>query len=248
MKIVTWNVNGVSSSWKELQDLIHDDSDIDIVCLQEVKTKSCPAEIPGYVWYWNPASVRSSYAGTGMLVRKTLNTELILMNGVPCCTGEGRDITVRCGDVYIVCVYVPNSGVDRKDPLKRLGFRTNQWDVEFYEMVNKYNKVIVCGDLNVIYRDIDVHNPKSCKNKAGFTLAEQASYARTFAKSFEDSWVVLDGGQGFTFWGTYAGLKESNKGWRLDYQLFKNVTPLTIEIKKEFSSSDHVPLIVTWIL
>lgn len=179
-----------------------------------------------------------------------MSPELISMNGVACCSNEGRDITVRCcGDVYIVCVYVPNSGVDKKEPLKRLEFRTKYWDAEFYEHVEKFQKVIVCGDLNIIYRNIDVHNPVTCFKKAGNTQEERDSYAKTLGTTFKDAWVTLDtfAEKGYTFWGKYPGLKETNKGWRLDYQLYKNVTPVTIEIKQTYSSSDHVPLIVTWV-
>ena len=244
MRIATWNVNGLKSSLEELEVLFRD---CDVICLQEIKTDILKyLKKEDFDCFWNPCEYRKNYAGTCLFVKRFLNAELVIKNGVSCCPYEGRDICVKCGDIYIVCVYVPNSGVDRSNPLKRLSFRTTEWDSEFYAMVNAYDKVIVCGDLNIIYRNVDVHNPGSACTKAGFTIKEQISYANTFAKTFQDAWVTVKGKDeiAYTYFGPYA--KEKNKGWRLDYQLYKNVVPVKAEVLKEFESSDHVPLVVEW--
>jgi len=245
--VATWNVNGLRTSLAELQILT--DEKVDVICLQEVKMRSAPASPDGYVWFWNECTRRAGYSGTAMLIRCELDPELVSKNGVTCCSDEGRDIMVHLHslDVTIVCVYVPNSGVDRKNPLRRLEFRTKEWDPEFAGNISRLTSpVIVCGDLNVAVRETDVHNPKTLRRKAGFTQEERDSHARNLGCLLEDAHEECNGTgeRAFTFWGRYPGLKEADKGWRLDYQLFSpGLSPISAVVRRDFDSSDHCPLL-----
>lgn len=248
--VITWNVNGAKSSKLELDNLLSTRCP-DVVCLQEVKCKDPCWTFENYNVIWNASTKRSSYAGTAVLVNTKHNIVNVVCDPISCCSDEGRVIGITlCNKIKIVCVYVPNSGVDRKEPLKRLSFRTNQWDPEFCRFVNEFNPMIVCGDLNVAINDDDVHNPKSLRKKAGFTKEERDSFNAHFGKTFTDVYKHVQETPEFTFWGSYKGLKEANKGWRLDYQLCNSaVTPKrAIVHKNDYHSSDHVPLEVVYSL
>lgn len=248
MRIVTWNVNGFGSIKEETLMALLEDADV--LCFQEIKQKEPPKAILGWTWFWNPATSRSNYAGTAILVRNTFYPELVSMNKTRLLADEGRTLSVKCNNgVVILCAYVPNSGVDKTSPLKRLELRVKEWDPELRALLDSHHadRIILCGDLNVASREVDVHNPKTLRRKAGFTREERGSFYDNFG-DLGDAWVDVHGkdAPGFTFWGSYAGLKEADKGWRLDYQLYDGVTPTHAKIYRENSESDHVPLWVSY--
>lgn len=251
LKIATWNVDGYSKLVEaELKTFLL--PDCDVVCLQEIKRAQRPVDIPGYTWFWNPARGKPHLWGTGMLVRSELEPTLVGAAGVAF-ADEGRVLTVRLGkhDTTVVCVYVPNSGVG-KNPLRRLEERTTVWDPSFRRYVDTVGggTVVVCGDLNVASRDVDVHNPKGLRRKAGFTDEERESFRKGLGDGeLVDAWTALHGdAPGFTFWGRYPGIKENDKGWRLDYQLSRGtLKPTAAEIHRDQEASDHVPLVVDYV-
>lgn len=245
MRVITWNVNGFGSGGveEELHALL---DDADVVCLQEIKRKQEPKAIPGWTWFWNPSTGRPGYAGTAILARDALSPALVTMNKTRVLADEGRTLSVQLGDgTVILCAYVPNSGVAKKEPLKRLALRINEWDPELRALFegHRAKRAVLCGDLNVAIREIDVHNPKTLRRKAGFTREERLSFEEHFG-DLGDAWVDVHGAdaKGFTFWGSYVGLKAADKGWRLDYQLHQGMEPVHAQIYREVSASDHVPL------
>lgn len=248
LKIITWNVNGIKSSQNELEKLIKDENP-DVICLQEIKTKYVPM-INNYDAIANPCAKRANYHGTCIYVRKSIEYTSV-QNNIACCYDEGREITLYLPtfDLAIVNVYVPNSGVDKKNPLKRLDLRVQEWDLQFSEYVKSLNtkSVIVAGDLNVALHPMDVHNPKTLTKKAGFTLQERLSYQKHLGSFLTDGYRLLNPQKTeFTFYGKFGSLKELNKGWRLDYLLHKNMNLKSIKVLKSYESSDHVPLIGTY--
>lgn len=258
LRIATWNVNNIKSSAAELCQLI---TTHDVVCLQEVKARDPFATPVGFRVFWSPCAYRASYSGTGMVVRSDWDPILTEDQTMPrtestldlrAHDSEGRITTVRLqqgpfAGLVIISVYVPNSGVVKRDPLKRLAYRIQRWDPDFGSYVRQFPRVVVCGDLNVAVRDCDVHNPKALRRKAGFTEEERTSF-RANLGMLTDAWTAVHPTKTeYTFYGkVHPSIKENRKGWRLDYQLVRGVTPTRAEVFFDYNSSDHVPLSVTY--
>lgn len=246
--VATWNVDGIGSSTAELAELLAS-AKPHAVCLQEVRRKA-PAEFPGYVTHWTPATApHSGYAGTAVLVRDDLEHTRVAF-AVGMLDDEGRTTAVRLHGhaVTVVSVYAPNAGVNKATPLARLETKL-AWEAAFGKaLAGLRGSVVIAGDLNVAVREIDVHNPKALRRKAGFTAEEREAHMKHVGYRYADAWCTVHGADapGFTFWGRYPGIKEADKGWRLDYQLTTaGLHPTSATICREFESSDHVPLIVT---
>lgn len=251
LSVATWNVNGYKSSETELRALLANEN-VDVVCLQEIKQRALPPPVPGYTWFWNPALHRPHLWGTAILARAALQPRLIEPNFTGLLADEGRTIAVRLEalGVSVVSVYSPNSGVDRKKPLARLGVR-----LEFDKALRRTLDArvpgphVVAGDFNVAARECDVHNPRTLRRKAGFTQEERDSFDTVITPGLADAWTTHTGpdAEGFTFWGRYGTLKADNKGWRLDYVMFTPSPQLELESaavrKDDYNSSDHVPVI-----
>ena len=150
MKIISWNVNGIRACLNKGFEEFINENDPDIVCIQETKANKDQVEldIPGYKQYWNSAE-RKGYSGTLILSKKEINN---IKNGIGISKHdkEGRVITAELENFFLVNVYVPNSGSDRKNPLSRLAYRSDEWDVDFLAYLKKLSNtkpVIACGDF-----------------------------------------------------------------------------------------------------
>ena len=158
MKLVSWNVNGIRACLKKGFLDFFNDINADIFCIQETKANpdQVELEIPGYTQYWNSAE-KKGYSGTLALVKDT-PTNVKNDLGIEKHDSEGRVIALEYPNFYLVTVYTPNS----KRDLSRLGYRENEWDIDFLNYVIELEKtkpVIFCGDLNVAHKEIDLKNP-----------------------------------------------------------------------------------------
>jgi exodeoxyribonuclease III len=147
----------------------------------------------------------------------------------------------------LVAVYVPNAG----ECLKRLDYRVKEWDKAFFEYLNKLNEnknIIVCGDLNVAHKEIDIFDPKNKKKSAGFTNEERESFTKFLEYGYVDTFrhfypeIVK-----YSYFSMRAGRKniEENKGWRLDYFITNKDHVGRIvdsQILNEYEGSDHCPI------
>ena len=258
MKIIAWNINGIRSIIKKdyLINLINDE-DPDIFCLGETKI-SCPFLVvkeqlnnklkEKYFNYWSPCKIKSGYSGTAIFTKKEpidviygLNIDNIEYDD------EGRVITCEFNKYYIVHVYTPNSG----EGLKRLDYRVNVWDVMFTKFLNKLQKnkpVILCGDLNVAHKEIDLKNPKTNLKTAGFTLEERESFDALLKNTkMIDTFRYLNPTKiNYSFWSYRFNSRAKNAGWRIDYFILSEKL-----VKKVINSdilnilgSDHAPIIL----
>ena len=167
MKFISWNVNGLRAcNDKGFSDIFRQ-LDADFFCLQETKMQAgqLDLEFEGYRSYWNYAE-KKGYSGTAIF---TKHEPLSVTYGIDIehHDKEGRVITLEMPDFYLVTVYTPNS----QDGLKRLDYRMT-WDDDFRAYLQELDKkkpVVVCGDLNVAHKEIDLKNPKSNRKNAGFT-------------------------------------------------------------------------------
>ena len=169
MKLISWNVNGLRAVMKKNFFAFLEETDPDILCLQETKMQEGQAEVPtpGYHQYWCSAE-RKGYSGT-LLLTKEEPQEVSYGIGMEEHDREGRVITARYPDFTLVNVYVPNAGSE----LVRLDYRM-QWEDAFRDyLTGLAGPVIVCGDMNVAHKEIDLKNPRSNRRNAGFTQEER---------------------------------------------------------------------------
>ena len=249
---MSFNVNGIRACVKKtlLEDLR--DFDADFVCLQE--TKATPEQVKEVLTplsqYYVEAygAQKKGYSGTAILSKaKPLSVSFGI--GIEKHDQEGRVITFEMKQFFLVNVYVPNSS----SALKRLPYRSQEWDQDFCHYLkglDQIKPVILCGDLNVAHRAIDLKNPKPNYNKSpGFTQAEIDGFENYLAAGLVDSFRDLHPEEvKYSWWSYRAGARPRNVGWRIDYfmvsqRLMPQVT--TAEIHNEIYGSDHCPVSLT---
>ena len=219
MKLISWNVNGIRACLTKGFEERFQELDADIFCLQETKCQQgqVKLDLPGYYQYWNYAN-RKGYSGTAVFTKKEPLSVFYGM-GIEEHDKEGRVITLEFDDFYMVTVYTPNS----QSELRRLEYRM-QWEKDFLSyLLNLQEKkpVIVCGDLNVAHKDIDLKNPKTNRNNPGFTDEERACFSTMMESGFIDTfryfYPELEGA--YSWWSYRFKAREKNAGWRIDYFL-----------------------------
>ncbi|NKB38341.1 MAG: exodeoxyribonuclease III [Gammaproteobacteria bacterium] len=248
MRLVSWNVNGIRAVMKKDFPSSLKAMKTDVLCLQETKAQDDQVlealeTIDGYHIYSNSA-VKKGYSGTAILTKK----EPIAVSydiGIEEHDQEGRVIAAEYDNYILVTVYTPNSGSE----LKRLAYR-QQWDKDFLSYIRKLEKqkpVIVCGDLNVAHRDIDLARPKPNYNKsAGYMQEEIDGMNNIVAADFIDTFRYKKPEDvKYSWWSYRAGARAKNVGWRIDY--FLSSPTLAGEIKKadilnDVMGSDHCPV------
>lgn len=244
MKFVSWNVNGLRAcTTKGFEDSFKA-LDADFFCLQETKMQAGQLDLqfPGYQSYWNYAE-KKGYSGTAIYSRhQPLNVTYGL--GIEEHDHEGRVITLKFDHFFLVTVYTPNS----QDGLRRLDYRMT-WEEAFYQYLHQLDEqkpVIVCGDLNVAHQEIDLKNPKTNRQNAGFTDQEREKMTFLLQNGFTDSFRLLHPDEvKYSWWSYRFKAREKNAGWRIDYFLVSDrlrdkVT--AAEIHNEIMGSDHCPV------
>ena len=244
MKFISWNVNGLRAvAGKGFADIFKD-LDADFFCIQETKMQEgqLDLEFPGYTSFWNYAE-KKGYSGTAIYSKhEPLSVSYGI--GIPEHDTEGRVITLEMPEFYLVCVYVPNS----QDGLKRLDYRMT-WEDAFRAYLTGLaakKGVIVCGDLNVAHEEIDLKNPSTNHNNAGFTDQEREKFSTLLASGFTDSWRSLNPGVAkYSWWSYRFQARAKGVGWRIDYFLVSDSLKDRIagaEIHNEIFGSDHCPV------
>ena len=245
MKLISWNVNGLracegkgfSNAFRQL--------DADFFCLQETKMQQGQLDLQfdGYKSYWNYAE-KKGYSGTAIFTKhEPINVTYGL--GIDEHDHEGRVITLEMPDFYLVTVYTPNS----QDGLKRLDYRM-KWEDDFREYLLKLDAVkpvIVCGDMNVAHKEIDLKNPKTNRRNAGFTDEEREKFTVLLSSGFTDTFRHLhpDLEGAYSWWSYRFHAREKNAGWRIDYFIVSNRLADNIKsagIHNEIYGSDHCPV------
>lgn len=245
MKLISWNVNGIRACLNKGFVDFFNEQDPDIFCLQETKLQEGQLELPleGYYQYWNYA-LKKGYSGTAIFSKKEpLSVRYGI--GIEEHDTEGRVITLEFEDFFVVTVYTPNA----KRGLERLPYRM-VWEDEFRAYLlglDMVKPVIVCGDMNVAHREIDIKNPKSNKGNAGFTDEEREKFSALLEAGFTDSFrfVYPEKEDAYTWWSYMFKAREKNVGWRIDYFCVSNRLQAQIEdasIYAEILGSDHCPV------
>lgn len=248
MRLISWNVNGIRAccdkgfrdSFKAL--------DADFFCLQETKMQEgqLGLSFEGYTSYWNYAE-KKGYSGTAIFTRhQPLNVTYGL--GIDEHDHEGRVITLEMENFFLVTVYTPNS----QDGLKRLDYRMT-WEDDFRAYLQKLDSkkpVLVCGDLNVAHKEIDLKNPKTNRMNAGFTDQEREKFQTLLDAGFIDTFRYFypDMENIYSWWSYRFKAREKNAGWRIDYFVASARLADKLQgakIHTEILGSDHCPVEVT---
>lgn len=244
-KFISWNVNGLRACVEKGFSGFFHEADADIFCLQETKLQEgqISLDLPGYYQYWNYAE-KKGYSGTAIFTKnQPLSVSCGL--GIEKHDHEGRVITLEFERFYMVTVYTPNS----QEELKRLDYRM-EWEDDFLSYLKKLegNKpVIVCGDMNVAHREIDLKNPKTNRKNAGFTDEERNKFTSLLNAGFIDTFrhFYPDLEQAYSWWSYRFKAREKNAGWRIDYFLVSETLKDTLKdavIYKDIMGSDHCPV------
>ena len=246
MKLISWNVNGLRACvGKGFFDFLAAEQP-DMMCLQETKLQPEQApQIEGYYEYWNSAE-KKGYSGVA-LFSKTEPQHVTYGLGIDEHDHEGRVITADYGDFYLVTVYTPNS----QDELKRLDYRMH-WEDDFRAYLQKLDTekpVIICGDMNVAHREIDLKNPKTNRRNAGFTDEERSKMTELLGAGFTDTfrhfYPDLEGV--YSWWSYRFKAREKNAGWRIDYFLVSDRFIDRVKdarILTDVYGSDHCPVLI----
>lgn len=245
MKFISWNVNGLRAVCGKGFAEIFSDLNADFFCLQETKLSPCipVPEFEGYHSYWSLAD-KKGYSGTAIYTRQEPKSVSYGI-GHDIHDHEGRVITLDMGDFYLVTVYTPNS----QDQLVRLDYRV-EWEKAFRDYLialDKEKPVIVCGDMNVAHKEIDLKNPKTNRRNAGFTDEERAEFTKLLEAGFVDTFrhVHPDLTDAYSWWSYRMRAREKNVGWRIDYFVVSERLAPKIEnanIRADIFGSDHCPV------
>lgn len=249
MKLISWNVNGLRAVLKKGFEKFFNEVDADIFCIQETKIQEEQIDndinniLKQYNCYWNSA-LKKGYSGTAVFTKKQpINVFYGL--GIEEHDQEGRVITLEFEKFYLVNCYTPNS----KRELERLEYRMI-WEDEFRNYLlnlNKIKPVILCGDLNVAHKEIDLKNPKTNHKSAGFTDEERNKMTELLKAGFIDTYRYLypDKENVYTWWSYMRKAREKNVGWRIDYFIVSNDIKNKIKeakIDEDVMGSDHCPV------
>ena len=245
MKFISWNVNGLRACEGKGSSEIFRQLDADFFCLQETKMQAGQLDLQyeGYQSYWNYAD-KKGYSGTAIFTKhQPLNVTYGL--GIDEHDHEGRVITIEMDTFYLVTVYTPNS----QDGLKRLEYRM-KWEDDFRRyllMLDKKKPVIVCGDLNVAHKEIDLKNPKTNRKNAGFTDEERSKFTTLLESGFTDSfrYCYPDMENIYSWWSYRFSARAKNAGWRIDYFVVSNRLTDSLagaKIHTDIMGSDHCPV------
>ena len=245
MKLISWNVNGLRACVQKGFLDFFQEADADIFCIQESKLQEgqISLDLPGYYQYWNYAQ-KKGYSGTAIFTKQEPLTVTYGI-GIPEHDTEGRVITLEFPEFYMVTCYTPNS----QNELARLPYRM-QWEDAFRGYLlslDAKKPVILCGDLNVAHQEIDLKNPKTNRQNAGFTDEERSKMTELLESGFTDTFrdFYPDQENIYSWWSYRFKAREKNAGWRIDYFLTSqriNHKLKSAQIHTDIFGSDHCPV------
>lgn len=243
MKLISWNVNGLRACLKKgFEDVVRG-FDADFFCIQETKMQQGQAEVdlPDYEEFYCSAD-KKGYSGTAIYAKES---PMSVQYNFGEHTDEGRSIILEYEKFYLVNVYVPNS----QEKLKRLDYRMKWEDDirEFLTTLSSIKPVVMCGDLNVAHREIDLKNPASNRGNAGFSDEERGKFGELLEAGFVDTFRYLypDKEGVYSWWSYRFNARRNNAGWRIDYFIVSESLKDKIKeatIHTEIFGSDHCPV------
>jgi len=247
MKLISWNVNGIRACVSKGFIDYFTEIDADIFCIQEAKLQNgqIKLDFDGYEQFWNYA-VKKGYSGTAVFTKKSpLSVKLGI--GIVEHDQEGRVITLEFEKFFLVNVYTPNA----QPELARLPYRMSWEDAFFSHLQNleESKPVVLCGDLNVAHKEIDLKNPATNRKSPGFSDEERAKMTRLLDAGYIDTFRYFypDKKDAYTWWSYMMKAREKNIGWRIDYFVVSEKLKSVItdaQIHSHIMGSDHCPVVL----
>lgn len=244
-KMISWNVNGLRAAVGKNFKEVFASLDADIFCIQETKLQEgqIDLEFDDYKSYWSYAE-KKGYAGTAIFTKEEPENVFYGINE-PFYDNEGRVITLEFKNYFFLTCYTPNS----QSELKRLEYRMS-WEEKFLTYLKKLEKtkpVILCGDLNVAHKEIDLKNPKTNMGNAGFTNEEREKFRTLLDSGFIDTFRYFhpDEPGRYSWWSYRFNARKNNAGWRIDYFLVSEALKdklVSADILSDIQGSDHCPV------
>lgn len=246
-KFISWNLNGIRSSYKKGLIDIMKDLNADVYCFQETKAKKEQVDddllnIDNYFGYWNPAE-EDGYSG---VISYSKEEPISVSRGIgdERFENEGRILNLEYDNFYLFNVYFPNAGRG----LKRLDFKIdfNKQFLNYAEGLREEKPIIICGDFNVAHKEKDLANPDSNTDNAGFTPEEREWFSKFLDAGYIDTFrEFVDEGGNYTYWTYRYNAREKNIGWRLDYFVInKEIRENLLDSYRleDIKGSDHCPI------
>ena len=245
MKLISWNVNGLRACVQKGFLDFFKEIDADVFCLQETKLQEgqIDLDLEGYHQFWNYAE-KKGYSGTAIFTKQEpLSVSYGI--GIEEHDHEGRVICAEFEKFFVVVCYTPNS----QNELQRLDYRMTWEDAfrAYLKNLEKTKPVILCGDLNVAHKEIDLKNPKTNRHNAGFTDEERGKMTELLDSGFVDTFRLKypDMENIYSWWSYRFKAREKNSGWRIDYFIVSESLKNCIKdatIHTDIFGSDHCPV------
>lgn len=245
MKLISWNVNGLRACVQKGFLDIFKELNADMFCIQESKLQEgqISLELEGYHQYWNYA-IKKGYSGTAIFTRRE-PMSVAYGIGIEEHDQEGRVITLKFAEFYLVTVYTPNS----QSELARLDYRMRWEDafLSYLKGLEEKKPIVFCGDLNVAHKEIDLKNPKTNRKNAGFTDEERGKFSTLLGQGFIDTYRYFYPDQEgiYSWWSYRFQARKKNAGWRIDYFCVSESLKeklVDAKIHTEIMGSDHCPV------
>lgn len=248
MKLASWNVNGLRAAVAKGFEQIVADIDADCFSVQETKLQAgqLDLQLPGYHSYYSYAE-KKGYSGVATFSKPI---PISTVQGIGSCHHdcEGRALTLEFEKFYLINVYSPNS----QGELRRIDYRLD-WEqrlLEYMKRLDATKPVVLCGDLNVAHKDIDLKHPELNQGATGFSEPERAAFQRLLDAGFVDTWRFLypEVEKIYTWWSYQQMSRRRNDGWRIDYFIVsQRLVPhiRQAEILTKVMGSDHCPVTLT---
>jgi len=251
LKLVSWNVNGLRAAGKNGFGEVVKELAADLLALQEIKAEpgQLPEELlnlPGYRAYWHPAE-KKGYAGVATYSRRE-PLRVITGLGREEFDREGRVLTLEFADFFLINAYYPNAQHGLNRLVYKLAF--NGEILAFCQRLAQEKAVVLCGDLNVAHRPIDLANPKENEKNPGYTVEERMGMDAFLDAGFIDTFRLFNDQPGqYSWWSYRFNARARNIGWRIDYfcvDAKSRARVLGATIRSEITGSDHCPVELLW--
>lgn len=245
MKIVTWNVAGFRACLKKGFADYFAACDADVFCIQESKVTHEQNEFhpESHPYEYLYSAQKKGYSGT-LVYSKVKPLSVEYGYGEEEYDNEGRSITLEFEDFYLITTYVPNA----KNDLSRIPSRMRFQDTfsDYLCRLRDKKSIVLCGDMNVAHREIDIKNVRPNIGKAGFTYEERGKMTELLAKGYKDVFRTLYPDKVQYSWWSYMGkARENNVGWRIDYFIVDDKFMPRVKdciIRDDIMGSDHCPI------
>ncbi|MCK5780462.1 MAG: exodeoxyribonuclease III [Psychrilyobacter sp.] len=249
MNIYSWNVNGIRAvqkkgfiDWMGIEE-------IDILCIQETKAQTEQLDenlinIKDYKSYFFSAE-KKGYSGVAVYTK--IAPKNVSQMGIEEFDSEGRYIELEYENFNLINCYFPNSQSEGKRLDYKLRFNIaikNRCD----DLVKSGKNVILCGDMNVAHKEIDLTNPKRNEKNPGYLPEEREWMSELLGDGYIDTYrSFYPDTVKYSWWSYRFSGREKNIGWRLDYHIvnesFMNEVK-SIEIRNDITGSDHCPVVL----